>query len=92
MEMEENVSILDEAKALTSFDRQKKYGSPKLNLGKIAKMWGAYLDIEISSVDVTMLMIMLKAAREKQLHQRDNLIDIAGYVRCAAMITNEDNE
>jgi hypothetical protein len=35
-------------------------------------------------------MIAVKLARQAHRHRRDNLVDIAGYARTAAMVAGEE--
>ena len=82
--------ILDEAKRLTEVDRQNQYGNPKNVYAVVARLWTAYLEREgsraLRSKDVAMMMILLKVGREMGHHQRDNIVDIAGYANVLAMI------
>jgi hypothetical protein len=85
-------SLLDEAKRLTSRDRQKNYGHPKDNFKRIADLWNSYLtnrqnpETEISTEDVAWMMVLLKIARDLNKPTRDNLVDAIGYTRTLAMI------
>lgn len=87
-------SLLDEAKRLTSKDRQKNYGHPKDNFKRIADLWNSYLtnrqnpETEISTEDVAWMMVLLKIARDLNKPTRDNLVDAIGYTRTLAMIRN----
>lgn len=89
-------SILDEAKQLTSCDRQVDYGHPSVDFGRAAMMWTGILqsklasDQRITAGDVALCMIAIKLARQAHRHKRDNLVDIAGYARTAAMIAGEE--
>lgn len=78
-------SILDEAKEVVN-GRRDSYGSPEDCFELIANFWSTYLSYEISQEEVCMMMILLKVAREKHGHKRDNLVDIAGYSHCSALI------
>lgn len=78
-------SILEEAARVISEERVKEYGDPSLCLGRIASMWEAYLGHPINRVDVCMMMVLLKAARDKHLHKLDNLVDICGYTALAGL-------
>ena len=81
---------LDIAKEITTSDRNKDYGEPEDNFSLIAKLWSNYLDIEISAIDVSMLMTLLKIARVKTgTTNLDNYIDIAGYAACAYEIDSK---
>lgn len=85
-------SILDEAKRLTSRDRQGNYGHPKDNFRRIADLWNAYLinrkqpQDPISTEDVAWMMVLLKIGRDLNKPTRDNLVDTLGYTRTLAMI------
>jgi hypothetical protein len=84
--------ILDEAKRLTSNDRQKNYGHPKDNFKRTADFWNAYLssrknpEAEITNEDVAWMMVLLKIGRDLNKPTRDNLVDAIGYTRTLAMI------
>jgi len=88
-------SILETAKMITEIASNHQYGHPKTNFENIARFWNAYLNNKsgmpetfkvIDSKDVSMMMTLLKIAREMSKHKRDNLVDAAGYIRTAAMI------
>lgn len=82
-------TVLEEAERITGGDRNNAYGHPVQDFTAIACMWGSYLSkllnhtVTIEPIVVPHLMILLKVAREAKLPQRDNLVDIAGYARCA---------
>lgn len=61
-----------------------RYGAPEDSFDLISKLWSVYLGKEISSVDVCMLMSLLKIVRVKNNPSHtDSLIDLAGYSCCA---------
>lgn len=72
-------------------DREQDYGSPEHNFELIANLWSAYLDANISAVDVAMMMSLLKVARVKsgRIHE-DNFIDGCGYFACAGEIAGNE--
>ena len=87
------MSILDEALDITSNNRMEDYGHPKHNFNDIARLWNSYIknkvmggDSEITPKDVSLMMVLFKVAREQGGHKRDNLVDMAGDARTAAMI------
>lgn len=80
-------NILHEADAAVSGARQAVYGSPAVNLSRIASMWSTYVGRVITPRDVAIMMILVKASREVETPLRDNLVDIAGYARCAELAT-----
>lgn len=95
-------NILDEALRITSGDRMEKYGDPRDNFKGISKLWNAYLRVKIGDAlpgpqllnekDVALMMTMLKIAREANAHDRDNLVDAAGYLRTASIIEGLEDD
>lgn len=91
-----DASILDTAKMLTSGTRQQDYGHPSEDFERAAQMWTAILssklgpDGRVTDEDIPLCMIALKLARQAHRHKRDNLVDIAGYARTAAMLIGEE--
>lgn len=79
-----NGQILHEAHELINGPRQTSYGKPDENFKRIAVMWSAYLDTDISAADVACMMVLLKMARQAHALKLDNLIDAAGYIGLAA--------
>lgn len=74
-------------------ERQDQYGTPENNFGRIAKLWTAYLGYEVSSVDVAMMMAMLKIARIKTGSATDDsFVDLAGYAACGAELRVDTNK
>ena len=75
------IEALREAVRIISGDRDKQYGAPEDNLGRIAMVWSMLFGIDISAEDVAMAMVGLKMARyaNKGEFQPDTWIDIAGY-------------
>lgn len=94
--------ILDAAKACVCGDRERDYGTPAENFGRIAKLWSAYMDTPFTSQDVAVLLALMKVARIRGGDKDDNYIDLAGYAAIAgelgesgtpediAAITSED--
>lgn len=72
-------SILQEAERIINGDRQDTYGPPSESLGRIAVLWGAYLEREMSANEVANLLILMKVSRSKNGYHRDSYVDIAGY-------------
>jgi hypothetical protein len=89
-------SVLDEAKRITSAERQADYGHPRDDFARTALMWtgifgGKLRDGEsIAASDIPLCMIAVKLARQAHRHKRDNLVDIAGYARTAAMVAGDE--
>lgn len=67
-------------------DRCVAYGEcPENSFSRIAKLWAAYLDLDIKPHDVAALMALLKIARiEGNPRHRDSWVDLAGYAACGA--------
>jgi len=88
--------VLDEAKRITASDRQEDYGHPSEDFTRTARMWTGILaaklreGAEVSAMDVPLCMIAVKLARQAHRHKRDNLVDIAGYARTAAMVAGDE--
>jgi len=88
--------VLDEAKRITASDRQDDYGHPSQDFSRTAQMWTGILaprlreGERIIPMDVPLCMIAVKLARQAHRHKRDNLVDIAGYARTAAMIAGDE--
>jgi hypothetical protein len=82
--------ILMEADAVAGRDRSRDYGHPLQNHERIAAIWnvliGKKLLHPIAAREVAIMMIGLKLAREVNSPKHDNLVDIAGYVKCVSMI------
>lgn len=82
-------TILEEAARLTSADRQDAYAHPRDNLTQTAELWTAYLRYKrgapLDARDVAWMMCMVKASRDSYKRKRDNLVDGAGWLRCAEM-------
>jgi hypothetical protein len=82
--------ILQEADEIAGADRSRDYGHPYDNHRRIAEIWSVQLEQilkrPILPREVALMMIGLKLAREIQTPKYDNLVDIAGYVKCLDMI------
>lgn len=67
-------------------DRNDKHGEPEDNFGIIAKLWGDYLNAEIKSADVAVMMCLFKIARMQsgKMDNPDSWTDLIGYAACGA--------
>ena len=84
---------LEMAKQIVCNDRDKQYGKPENSFPVIAKLWSAYLGVDISPMDTAMLLGLLKVARIKTgKFKEDNYIDLAGYTACAMELGGMKNE
>lgn len=80
-------AVLIEAATIVSGARQKAYGSPEDNFGRIARYWQAYFEntgrpeARVSARDVSALMRLMKQARlDETPDHHDSLVDTIGYV------------
>lgn len=79
--------ILSKAKECICGQREQDYGRPENNFRLIAKLWSEYLGYDVSAVDVSMMMVLLKVARIKNGGGTgDSFVDIAGYAACGGEI------
>lgn len=96
VEPPQSESILDEAKRITEGVRRAEYGAPADDFGRAAYMWTGILARKlrdgqsITAMDIPLCMVAIKLARQSHHHKRDNLVDIAGYARTAAMVAGEE--
>ncbi len=94
--------ILDEAKRLTTGDRQAEYGEPWRVYGVVAQMMEAYLngrrragdaEICITAEDVLNIMALVKIGRiATGVPKADSYIDGAGYMALAGEVATEGEE
>ena len=76
---------LDAAAKAVLTDRAREYGRPEDCFGLIAALWSRYTGCDISTADVSAMMILLKLARvEGNPRHSDSWVDIAGYAACGA--------
>lgn len=73
-------SICSTASGLTGGDRAKTHGDKVENHANIASLWGAFLGVDLSPLQVSLMMVLLKVARTKAgSHNLDDYVDMAGY-------------
>lgn len=91
------MNVLTEAEQIIYGDREQTYGDPGINLSRISALWETYLvekyrkEINISSEDVSWMMVLLKIAREMNKSKRDNLVDACGYIALIERVKNARN-
>ena len=85
--------VLREAERCVCGHREQDYGSPEDNFKIIALLWSAYLDYPVNSLDVAMMMSLLKVARIRTGNgTMDSFIDLAGYAACGGEIQDVMNK
>ena len=91
------VEFLDQVKEVITKERTGHYGEPQNCFDSIAAYWTQYLSsimyrfpngtVQLSGTDVTMMMSLLKIARQAVSPEYlDNYTDLAGYAACAAEV------
>ena len=91
MPMTPRQTLLSQAMAITSRDRNKAYGDPENNFRNIAVYWSQHLtastgiEITVTPMDVASMMMLMKLARlSTNPTHWDSLLDVAGYAACGA--------
>ena len=85
--MKKTKEFLARAGTLVAGDREKDYGDKVHNHNNIAKLWSAYLDVEVRAHDVAIMMTLLKVARTKLgAVSEDTYIDMSAYSAIAGEI------
>ena len=83
--------ILEAADKCINGHREEDYGSPEDNFSIISKLWSAYKGVEFTSVDVALMLALLKIARARSGKGTDDcFVDLAGYAACAGEIFGKD--
>lgn len=76
--------MLHDAASIISGQRDKQYGGPEENFGRIADLWTVIFNRKFTKEEVAMAMIAVKLARHASNYgfQPDTWTDIAGYAAC----------
>ena len=84
--------FLQTAASLVGGDRAEQYGDYRTLHQRVADLWSAYLETDISAEQVVFCMTLLKVARnEKGKIKPDNGIDASAYTALwAAIMENKD--
>lgn len=94
--------VLQKAAQAVNTDREKEYGKPWDNFGRIASLWNSYLGRPVfTPKQVAVMLALLKIARigGGKAHP-DNWVDLAGYAAIGGELealekrfaTDEDDE
>lgn len=85
-EITPRASVLREAEALITGDRNATYGPPTQNFANTAALlniqFGHKLSKPFTAADVAVIMMQLKLARLIAQPKRDTFVDLAGYAAC----------
>lgn len=74
------IDALNQASDLINDSRDRIYGHPAENFGRIAALWSAVLGVDISREQTALCMIALKMSRLVNCPDHvDSWVDIAGY-------------
>ena len=85
-------NIAEEAVEIVMGARRKSYGEPFVNHSRTAKLWSAYLGIELTPEQVCYLNILQKISRSMQIDKRDNGVDIVGFALNVELIKQSRGE
>ncbi len=72
-------SILDEARRLTSQDRNATYGPADKDYGRTAAIFEQMTGITLTVEQALKFMLAVKLSRDAHCPKRDNLVDLVGY-------------
>ena len=86
--------ILNQAEQYVTKDRAATHGNMEDNFREIAELWTQYTERTFSSLDVAVMMTLLKIARLKSNPDNaDNWIDACGYMACGGeLATQKDHK
>lgn len=86
----ERTAILNKAIEMIG-NRGIDHGEAFLNMQHTAKIWSAYLGVEIGPMDVALMLALVKVSRAKMgnnLHG-DHYVDMAGYAAIAGEVAKK---
>ncbi len=64
-------------------EREEVYGPADVNITRVASLWSAYLQVNVSPHDVAQMMVLMKISRSKFVKHDDNYTDAIGYTQIA---------
>ena len=81
------VELLKEATELVGGARARQHGDALECHSAIARLWGAYLDHEVTATDAALMLLLVKVARARSGSlNMDDFRDCAGYAGLAGEI------
>lgn len=85
--------VLEEASKCILGDREQDYGRPEDNFQTIANLWSIYKGCKYSSLDVAVMMCLLKIARIKNGGgSGDSYVDLCGYAAIAGELYSKKDD
>jgi hypothetical protein len=83
------MTILEEAAKIVD-SRPDTYGPPAESFQRLAKVWSAILEVEVSTSNAVLCLVAMKMLRLTiSPNHRDSQIDICGYARILEMISEK---
>jgi hypothetical protein len=71
---------LEASRLVRNGARQQAYGHPREDFKRTAAMWSAFLGVELTAHQATLMMAMLKISRLAATPEhRDSIVDLVGY-------------
>ena len=84
-------TILQEAQRVVHADREAVYAHPSEDYARVARLWSAFLGVEVRPDQAAICMALVKVARLAHTpDHRDSLVDLAGYAEVSARIQGID--
>ena len=71
--------VLEESIGCITSERSSVYGPYENESDRACKLFEVITGIKLDPKHVAILMMCVKLAREANLHNRDNLVDLCGY-------------
>lgn len=82
------MKLFDKCKDILK-QRENSYGHSEDMFQAIANYWTNYFGEKFESEDVSIMMALMKIARERHKHSEDNIIDAINYLYLANNLINE---
>ena len=81
--------ILSKAAELIDGERNVQHGDRKACHTQIARLWSAFLGVQVTAVDAALMLALLKIARMKTgSGNGDNFVDGSAYIALAGELAN----
>ena len=71
--------LIVKAEDVINGDRHSTYGDARESFETIAKLWSAYLSVDVTAEQVAAMMVLMKISRQRKSKHMDNWVDIIGY-------------